>query len=53
MLCANEGSTPIAAIGIVEKTSPFLAAVATTHTPAAQVVRQLVGKFIALHETPN
>ncbi len=31
----------------------FMAAVATTHTPAAQVVRQLMRKFIALHETPN
>lgn len=31
----------------------FMAVVATTHTPAAQVVRQLMRKFIALHETPN
>lgn len=31
----------------------FMAAVETTHTPAAQVVRQLMRKFIAMHETPN
>ncbi len=31
----------------------FMAAVATTHTPAAQVVRQLMRKFIAMHESPN
>jgi hypothetical protein len=31
----------------------FMAAVATVHTPAAQVVRQLMRKFIALHQTPN
>ena len=31
----------------------FMAVVATVHTPAAQVVRQLMRKFIALHETPN
>ena len=31
----------------------FMAAVASTHTPAAQVVRQLMRKFIALQETPN
>ena len=31
----------------------FMAAAATTHTPAAQVVRQLMRKFIATHEIPN
>lgn len=31
----------------------FMAAVATTHTPAAQVVRQLMRRFIAQHEIPN
>ena len=31
----------------------FMAAVAATHTPAAQVVRQLMRKFIAIHEAPN
>jgi antitoxin component of RelBE/YafQ-DinJ toxin-antitoxin module len=31
----------------------FMAAVATTHTPAAQVVRQLMRKFIAQQEMPN
>lgn len=31
----------------------FMAVVATTHTPAAQVVRQLMRRFIALHEVPN
>ena len=31
----------------------FMAVAATIHTPAAQVVRQLMRKFIALHETPN
>lgn len=31
----------------------FMAVVATTHTPAAQVVRQLIRKFIAMHEIPN
>jgi antitoxin component of RelBE/YafQ-DinJ toxin-antitoxin module len=31
----------------------FMAAVAATHTPAAQVVRQLMRKFISLQETPN
>ena len=31
----------------------FMAAVAATHTPASQVVRQLMRKFISLHEAPN
>ena len=31
----------------------FMAVVAETHMPAAQVVRQLMRKFIALHEMPN
>lgn len=31
----------------------FMAVVATTHTPAAQVVRQLMRRFIAMHEIPN
>jgi len=31
----------------------FMAVAAAIHTPAAQVVRQLMRKFIALHETPN
>lgn len=31
----------------------FMAAVAVTHTPAAQVVRQLMRKFIAQQEMPN
>ncbi|PJE06870.1 addiction module antitoxin [Legionella sp.] len=31
----------------------FMAAVAATHTPAAQVVRQLMRKFIAQQEMPN
>lgn len=31
----------------------FMAAVAGTHTPAAQVVRQLMRKFISQQETPN
>jgi hypothetical protein len=31
----------------------FMAAVAAAHTPAAQVVRQLMRKFIAQQETPN
>jgi len=31
----------------------FMAVVATTHMPAAQVVRQLMRRFIALHEIPN
>lgn len=31
----------------------FMAAVAAIHTPAAQVVRQLMRKFIALQEVPN
>ena len=30
-----------------------MAVVAATHTPAAQVVRRLMRKFIALHEIPN
>ena len=31
----------------------FMAAVAATHTPAAQIVRQLMRKFISLQEMPN
>lgn len=31
----------------------FMAAVAAVHTPAAQVVRQLMRKFIAQQEIPN
>ena len=31
----------------------FMAAVAATHTPAAQVLRQLMRRFISLQETPN
>ena len=31
----------------------FMAAVSTTHTPAAQVVRQLMRRFIAQHEILN
>lgn len=31
----------------------FMAVTATIHTPAAQVVRQLMRRFIALHEKPN
>lgn len=31
----------------------FMAAVAAEHTPAAQVLRQLMREFIALHKTPN
>jgi antitoxin component of RelBE/YafQ-DinJ toxin-antitoxin module len=31
----------------------FMAAVAATHTPAAQVVRQLMRKFISQQEIPN
>jgi antitoxin component of RelBE/YafQ-DinJ toxin-antitoxin module len=31
----------------------FMAVAAATHTPAAQVVRQLMRNFIAIHETPN
>ncbi len=31
----------------------FMAAVAAAHTPAAQVVRQLMRKFIAQQEIPN
>lgn len=31
----------------------FMAAVAAVHTPAAQVVRQLMRKFIAQQELPN
>jgi hypothetical protein len=31
----------------------FMAAVATIHKPAAQVVRQLMRKFIAQQEIPN
>jgi predicted transcriptional regulator len=31
----------------------FMAAAANTHTPAAQVLRQLMRKFIALQEVPN
>jgi len=31
----------------------FMAVVAAVHTPAAQVVRQLMRKFIASHEIPN
>ena len=31
----------------------FMAVAATTHTPAAQIVRQLIRSFIARHETPN
>ena len=31
----------------------FMAVVAATHMPAAQVVRQLMRRFIALQETPN
>lgn len=31
----------------------FMAAAAVTHMPAAQIVRQLMRRFIALHETPN
>lgn len=31
----------------------FMAVAAATHTPAAQVVRQLMRQFIMNHETPN
>ena len=31
----------------------FMAAVAAVHTPAAQVVRQLMRKFISQQEIPN
>lgn len=31
----------------------FMAAVAAAHTPAAQVLRQLMRKFIAQQEIPN
>jgi antitoxin component of RelBE/YafQ-DinJ toxin-antitoxin module len=31
----------------------FMAVAAAIHTPAAQLLRQLMRKFIALHETPN
>ena len=31
----------------------FMAAVAAVHTPAAQVLRQLMRKFIAQQELPN
>ena len=31
----------------------FLATAEATHTPASQILRQLMRKFIALHETPN
>ncbi len=31
----------------------FMEAAANVHTPAAQVLRQLMRKFIALQETPN
>ncbi len=31
----------------------FMAAVAAQHMPAAQILQQLMRKFIALHETPN
>lgn len=31
----------------------FMAAVAATHTPAAQVLRQLMRRFIAQQEIPN
>lgn len=31
----------------------FMTAVAATHTPAAQVIRQLMRKFIAQQEIPN
>ncbi|MBI5593862.1 MAG: addiction module antitoxin [Deltaproteobacteria bacterium] len=31
----------------------FMAVAASTHTPAAQIVRQLIRGFIARHETPN
>lgn len=31
----------------------FMAAVANIHTPAAQVIRQLMRKFIAQQEVPN
>lgn len=31
----------------------FMAVAAITHTPAAQVLRQLMRKFISLHESPN
>jgi predicted transcriptional regulator len=31
----------------------FMAVAANTHTPAAQIIRQLIRGFIARHETPN
>ena len=31
----------------------FMAVAAATHTPAAQILRQLMRGFIARHETPN
>ena len=31
----------------------FMAVAAAIHIPAAQIVRQLMRKFIAFHETPN
>ncbi len=31
----------------------FMAVAAATHTPAAQIIRQLMRNFIARHETPN
>lgn len=31
----------------------FMAAVESVHTPAAQVIRQLMRKFISLQEIPN
>lgn len=31
----------------------FTAVAAASHTPAAQIVRQLMRRFIAQHETPN
>jgi len=36
-----------------ELQAEFMAVAATTHTPAAQIVRQLIRGFIARHETPN
>ena len=31
----------------------FMAVAAATHTPAAQIVRQLIRSFIVRHKTPN
>jgi hypothetical protein len=55
-MTANEKSfsqTIFLSINVLVRDWRFKSVAASTHTPAAQIVRQLIRGFIARHETPN